>query len=455
MSKKKATRREQGAAKKQPAPQGPPGPGSAVKAWITKLTGPFTLGNLAGWIGIVLLVLVVRWAIAEPYKIPSGSMEPTLHGDYRFMRGDRVFISKFHYGLMVPFTNRRMFRWNEPERWELVVFRAVQENAQHGILIKRIVGLPGERIQIRDGRVYADGEPLELPDDMPDVRYTSTLGLTEGELQQIRDHFDSPGEQQAAIQQQLMHRQRTAQPMRYGVLPGDEYSVVPEDHYFVLGDNSANSIDGRHYGWVPNDNILGRAFCIWWPPANWRDFTGFSRTWWGMLLLYGVPAGAVGYFVISGFFLRSWRLERAMPGFGLEAGDHILVHRSAYGLRAPFLSEPLTEGRPPQPGEIVAFAVGDDGEAALGRVLALPGQELRIQDGRILVDGAVAWEGDGAEAANAGGAKGKKDGYAVLAFDEDKGAEVHYVPADAFWGRVARVWWPLRRARRVAESPPS
>ena len=72
----------------------------------------------------------------------------------------------------------------------------------------------------------------------------------------------------------------------YGVSERDEFAVVPPGHYLVMGDNSFSSRDGRFFGWLPNDNIYGRAVCIWWPIGRWRDFTGFSKTWWGKSILY-------------------------------------------------------------------------------------------------------------------------------------------------------------------------
>ncbi len=457
--------------KRRSAPP-PPSAWETVKGWITAVTGPWTWANLRGWLLIILLVLVVRWAWIEPYKIPSGSMEPTLQGDPGFMQGDRVFINKFHYGLRVPFMNARLFYGAEPQRWELVVFRAVQEDAQNKILIKRIVGLPGEEVHIADGKVYADGEPLEPPDHMPDIEYTREATLSAEQREAIMRQ--APPGREGDYLREAMRRMR-AQPMRYGILPDERYSVTPEGHYFVLGDNSANSIDGRHYGWVPNENILGRAFCIWWPPENWRDFTGFSQTWWGRLLLYGVPV-ALGAFIVGNLVVfRSWQMDRAAPAVGLKEGDHIVVGRLAYGWRPPLISAPLTRGRDLRRGEMAAyFEEQEDGRSQpmVGRVTALPGEELRMDDGLVAVgeqpmnaltpaeDGLAAWVQTVLQANE----KQKKrfraadDEYVVLVDEarEDGGTQprLKVVARSDLAGPVRFVWWPVTRWGRPKPGPP-
>jgi hypothetical protein len=205
--------------------------------------------------------------------------------------------------------------------------------------------LPGERIHIADGKIWVNGAPVEPPESLRDVlHYTDHLEFLETDvrrfavqlarsgakpgllnptnftvqdlyqqLEGIRERLSDqdPGalsdEAIAAVtvalspvslnivRQLLGLQQGMTHPMRYGILPDDAYSLVPENCYLVCGDNSANSADGRFFGWLPNDHILGRAFCIWWPPSRIRDFTGFSRTGWGMTLLYGLPALIIVY----------------------------------------------------------------------------------------------------------------------------------------------------------------
>ncbi|NIA13588.1 MAG: signal peptidase I [Nitrospiraceae bacterium] len=327
---------------------------------LTRLAGPLTRKNLLSWIGVILIVCTIRWAIFEPYKIPSGSMEPTLHGDERIGHGDRVGVNKWIYGLRIPFTKTRLFHLSEPQRWDIVVFKAVEENARHGTLIKRIVGLPGERIHIADGKIHVNGEAVEPPDELRDVlNYTTSLGQPPELIRSFilhhaqsneRSPLLSPAnptaqqfyEELAVVREGLGGRdpaslsaseteklvaglspvsmniaqklfgilQQMQYPLKYGILPDDEFSVVPEDCYLVCGDNSPDSADGRYFGWLPNGHILGRAFCIGWPPSRWRDFSGFSRTWWGKGLLWGLPALVAVYVGMSFRGSRKRRFPR-------------------------------------------------------------------------------------------------------------------------------------------------
>ena len=374
------------------------------------------------------LALLIRWSFAEPYKIPSGSMEPTLMGHPGFMRGDRVFVNKWYYGLRYPFMNRRIWRGAEPERWEVVVFKSIEENAQHGTLVKRIVGMPGERVLIRNGRLHVDGEPLELPDHMPDVHYT-TAG-------------------------------------RFGVIDSDMYSLIPDDHYLLLGDNSAHSRDGRHWGFVPNEHIVGRVFCIWWPPQNWRDFTGFTETWWWRTLLALLSV----YIIWRVFFGRSLHIHKPAPDAALTPGDHVYIDRIAYGVPIPFMATRATAGRPAKRGEVVVYEVlpeeGREGGYYLGRIAGLPGEKVLVEDGRIQINGEPVAEGPLADHVF----PSTKD---TGPYGRSKGKDYSQVPDNAYFmlsdhpsgdcdsrtqgwihrrqvmGVVTSIWWPWKRRRRL------
>ncbi|MFO7974987.1 MAG: signal peptidase I [Candidatus Hydrogenedentota bacterium] len=401
------------------------------------MTGPWTWENAKAWLMVIAFVLLVRWLWFEPFSIPSGSMEPTLHGDKRFLRGDRVAVNKLAYGPRVPFTNIRLLDLGDPQRWDIVVFNTPEENAEHKVLIKRVVGLPGERVHISNGVLHVNGEPVPFPPEMPEgMRYTNELEeLERGQRRYVGGEH-----------------------MTYGVLPQDEYVVVPEGYYFVLGDNSARSRDGRYFGWVPEENIIGRAFCVWWPWSHRRDFTGFSTKWWGAALLYGVPLLFVLYWFVTGFIAISLRVRHTHPGGVPARGEHVVVNRLMTGLRIPFTNAHLIPGRPPREGELLAYAADREGsytpQIVIGRVVGLPGQYVATEGRACRIDGREVgvWPNDAA----------LKDGRipedgVVVAWDapaaEGKPVFVEWVPRENIIGNVVSVWWPLHRARAVRVQP--
>jgi len=155
-----------------------------------------------------VLALIIRTFIVTPFKIPTGSMEPTL------MPGDKIFVSRFIY------------RFHKPQRGDVIVFR-YPENPRRDF-IKRLAAFGGESIEIADGKVKINGEVIESPE----------------------------------IFQKIYYENRGA----YGAL--DAQITIPNDCYFVLGDNSSSSRDSRYWGFVPRKLLLGKAFVIWWPPAR-------------------------------------------------------------------------------------------------------------------------------------------------------------------------------------------
>ena len=423
--------------------------GSFFLGSLTWLVGDLSWQNAMDWLRTILiaggLALLIRWAIGEPYKIPSQSMYPTLHGKPGLFQGDRVFVNKLYYGLRwpfndtyIPFTkihihyaNDRIFRWHKPKRWDIVVFKSVEKDARHNTLVKRIVALPGEHVHIgEDGEIYINGKKVERLPSMPKTPYTQ-MG------------------------------------MGYGVLHAPHYSVVPEDHYLLLGDNSPNSRDGRFWGWVPNEHILGPVTCVWWPPSHWSDFTGFSRTWWWRL-----SVGLLSILLFWRLFLgRSLNVRDPLPDTALKPRDHVYIHTAAFGIPIPFTRRRLTRGRPPVRGELVAFRVdsreaGDAERLVLARVAALPGDTVHLDDGRLQVDGTPADFGPFAErrypSREGDGPWGRSkkreystvpDGFCFL-LNEASGPEcdsrtLGWIPMENLVGPVSLVWWGPRRWRRI------
>ncbi len=183
-------------------------------------------GLLREWVEAVFvalaLVIFLRVFFFQIYKIPTGSMVPTLRP------GDKIFVSKINYGAKMPFGGFRLPGFRKPQRGEIIVFIPPQEVEQPWYkrkpYIKRLVGLPGETIQIKRGSIYIDGQELVDPE----------IALFD---------YHNKG--------------------RY--LQGKDEVVIPEDGYFFLGDNSANSKDSRYWGPVDKEQVIGKAIFIWWP----------------------------------------------------------------------------------------------------------------------------------------------------------------------------------------------
>ncbi len=340
---------------------GYPDPDNAPTAWaqaIQSFTGPWTWRNLFSWVVLVGTVLLVKGCFVDQYTIPTGSMEPTLIGDPRFFRGDRVIVNKWLFGPRIPFTKIRLWEGEMPKRWDIVVFKSTDPKSKHPVLIKRVVGLPGETVHLQDGAVYINGKKEEPPAALRKVlHYTTAFTLTPmqvrsyflrmarenrpldvlnaehpstkalyAEMNRLHDRVKgldidilSDEEVQELVKdvsravlgtvQQLVElsMQGQDQELVYGIRPEKEYSVVPEGHYLGLGDNSGQSLDGRVTGWLPKENLLGRAAGVWWPLGHRRDFTGFTRTWQGWLLMCGPMAALLGLDISS-------RLRRRAAG---------------------------------------------------------------------------------------------------------------------------------------------
>ena len=164
---------------------------------------------------------VVRPFIIEPYKIPTGSMRPTL------LEGDLILVNKFLFGAKVPFTDFRLPALRQPARGDVMVFIYPVDRKKN--YIKRVVGLPGDSVEIKNGTIYVNEAPLLDP------RFSQRYYYNRGDM----------GQEGKKI-------------------------TVPLDSYFMLGDNSASSLDSRFWGFVPKANVLGKAIVIWWPPQRIR-----------------------------------------------------------------------------------------------------------------------------------------------------------------------------------------
>ncbi len=177
----------------------------------------------------VILALFIRAFVVQAFKIPSGSMLDTL------AIGDHILVNKFIYGLKIPFTDHILVPVSEPHREDIIVFEYPVDTSKD--FIKRVIGLPGDRIEIVNKKVYVNGQPL----NEPYIRYSDRLVLPPG------------------------------------VQPRDNYGpiVVPPDKLFVMGDNRDQSYDSRFWGFVDESKVKGKAFIIYW---SW-DSSRFGVRW--------------------------------------------------------------------------------------------------------------------------------------------------------------------------------
>lgn len=188
---------------------------------------------------VILIIFLLRSFLAEPFRIPSSSMEPTLE------EGDFILVNKYAYGIRLPVLNYKVIEMDQPARGDVAVFRYPADPRQD--YIKRIVGLPGDRIGYYDKRLHVNGKPVEEMVVGEHVTVNGFEAVLYDELLDERSH-------------RILKMPQRHDP-REGVI------VVPEGHYFAVGDNRDNSNDSRSWGFVPEQNLVGRAFFIW---MNWR-----------------------------------------------------------------------------------------------------------------------------------------------------------------------------------------
>ena len=194
---------------------------------------------------ILFIVLVLRSFVAEPFRIPSGSMMPTL------LHGDFILVNKFAYGIRLPVLHTKILDVGSPQRGDVVVFRFPKDPSDD--YIKRVIGLPGDHIVYKDKVLFINGKRVD---------------------QIIKERYQGTGTNSMMNGAVVLHE--NIESVRHDILvnysrfnAAGEFSV-PDNHYFVMGDNRDHSSDSRVWGVVPEGNLVGRAFLIW---MNW-DFSG-------------------------------------------------------------------------------------------------------------------------------------------------------------------------------------
>ena len=189
---------------------------------------------------VLLVVLVLRSFLVEPFKIPTGSMIPTL------LVGDYILVNKFAYGIRLPVIGTEIIPVGKPKRGDVMVFKYPEKPSIN--YIKRVIGVPGDHIRYENKQLFINGVPMkqtllaQLPAGDPEFKiYNEELGKVNHEIM-------------------LMTQRPNEQPMSW---------VVPKDSYFMMGDNRDNSRDSRYWGFVPDKLIVGKAFAVWMHMPDW------------------------------------------------------------------------------------------------------------------------------------------------------------------------------------------
>ena len=215
---------------------------------------------------VIAAVFLFRSFVIEPFKIPSSSMVPTLQ------IGDLILVNKYTYGIRLPIVNKKIIQINNPQRGDVMVFKFPKDPSLD--YIKRVVGVPGDKVVYKNKKLTVNGQPLayeRLPEYLDEERLSYFSHYREnltGVSHEILNDDKVPGyvpSPDAFPQHELC---------RYD-LEGFE-CTVPAGHYFMMGDNRDNSLDSRYWGFVPDRNIVGKAFFVWMNLGNLKRIGSFQ-----------------------------------------------------------------------------------------------------------------------------------------------------------------------------------
>jgi signal peptidase I len=231
------------------------------------LMQPWWLDWTAGLFPVIIVVFLLRSFLFEPFKIPSGSMIPTL------LVGDLILVNKFHYGVRLPVINIKVTDGNKVERGDVMVFRYPPKPSLD--YIKRVVGVPGDEVAYLNKRLTINGQPVNtttVPELFFDEDLTRYFKQYEESLGSVKHRMLNDDERPSFVPgvEEFPHRQNC----RYSV--EGVVCKVPDGHYFMMGDNRDNSLDSRYWGFVPDKNIVGKAIFVWMNFSNLKRIGSFN-----------------------------------------------------------------------------------------------------------------------------------------------------------------------------------
>ena len=216
---------------------------------------------------VIALVFVLRSFLYEPFKIPTSSMVPTL------LVGDLILVNKFTYGVRLPILNQKIIDVNDPQRGDVMVFKYPKDMSQD--YIKRVIGVPGDKIVYDNKRLSVNGQAVsytQLDDYLDDQELKYHKQFTEslpGKQHRILNIENLPTVRADAVEN-FPHREACE-------FSQDKFTcTVPAGNYFMMGDNRDNSLDSRYWGFVPNKNIVGKAFVVWMNLGNPKRIGGID-----------------------------------------------------------------------------------------------------------------------------------------------------------------------------------
>jgi signal peptidase I len=229
------------------------------------LRQPLWIEYSGSFFPVIALVFFLRSFLYEPFKIPSSSMVPTLQV------GDLILVNKFVYGIRLPILNMKIVEISTPQRGDVMVFKYPEDPSLD--YIKRIIGIPGDIIMYKNKRLTINGKELsyqELPDYLDEEHLNYSKQFSE----------DLTGVKHKMLNDEKMPAY-VSNPHAFPLRERCNYNLegficnVPAGEYFMMGDNRDNSMDSRYWGFVPDKNIVGKAFFVWMNLSNWKRIGGF------------------------------------------------------------------------------------------------------------------------------------------------------------------------------------